>query len=332
MLMRLSRIAAMLALAAGGLVLSVSVPARALDLKLILNTEFGPETRTAAAAFAEAVAKATSGRHRATSEVVGESDDDGALVAELAAGKLAFAVITQPAGEAVAGEAKVIAAPFLFPNRDIAHRALDGGIGEAIAPKFKAKGLVLLGTWDVGFRHLANGLRPVVKPHHLHGMRVRVPFRDSTIKMFEALAADPKPMRFFDLQARLQLGVVDGFEDQLVEMGSGPLMPYVKYVSLWTHQYECAFLVGSEPLWKDLDPADRQALLAAARDATQRQRQLVGETQAGTRRKLEAQGTVFNEVDNDAVFAALPDEIKEPKEIPAAFLRSMRAVVAAVGK
>lgn len=332
MLMRLSRVAALLALAVGGLAIWGPGTARALDLKLVHNVEFGPETRAAAAELAAAVATATAGRHRATSQAVGEMDNDGELVADLKAGKLAFAVITQAAGGAVAAEAKAISAPFLFSGRESAHRALDGRIGEEIAPRFASKGLVLLGIWDIGFRHLANGLRPVSKPHHLHGLRIRVPFHEPTIKLFEALAADPKPMRFFDLQSRLQLGVVDGFEDQLVEMGSSTLMPYVKYVSLWTHQYECAFLVASDRVWKELDPADRQALLGAARAATQRQRMLVDKTQAEVRRKLEAQGTAFNEVDNDAVFAALPDAVKDPKEMPGEFLRAMRAVVAKAGK
>ncbi|MDF2615568.1 MAG: hypothetical protein K0Q47_223 [Sedimentibacter sp.] len=58
--------------------------------------------------------------------------------------------------------------PFLFPDRETAYAAMDGEVAKEIEAKFEAKGLIILGWWENGFRHITTADTVVEKPEDLN--------------------------------------------------------------------------------------------------------------------------------------------------------------------
>ena len=64
---------------------------------------------------------------------------------------------------------------YVFGSLEHAHRCLDGDLGAALSERTRsATGLVPLGYWDNGFRHLSNRSREIRTPEDCRGLRVRL--------------------------------------------------------------------------------------------------------------------------------------------------------------
>jgi TRAP-type C4-dicarboxylate transport system substrate-binding protein len=90
----------------------------------------------------------------------------------------------------------------------------------------------------------------------------------------EALGANAYQIKFSDLYAALQQGVVNGQENPLVNINAGKLYEVQKFISLTNHKYEMTPFLMSKRSWDRLSDADRGIILEAAGRATQLQRKL----------------------------------------------------------
>jgi acetolactate synthase-1/2/3 large subunit len=86
-------------------------------------------------------------------------------------------------------ELAALGLPFLFPDANAAYRVVDGPVGQELGQKLGAVGLVSLGFWDNGIRHITNRRRPINRPDDLRGLRIRTPADPATIDTFQALGA-----------------------------------------------------------------------------------------------------------------------------------------------
>ena len=103
--------------------------------------------------------------------------------------------------------------PFLFTNSDSALQALnEGDLGTILADSLSGTGICFSeGNWCFGgYRGLSNGVRPVVSPDDMAGLRIRVMESPTFIDSFTLLGANPTPMAFGELFTALQNGTVDG--------------------------------------------------------------------------------------------------------------------------
>ena len=97
---------------------------------------------------------------------------------------------------------------------------LDGPIGDELAKKFAAVGMMPLGWWDNGIRHITNSKLPINKPEDLKGLKIRTPADPMTIDIFQALGAATEQIAFGELYVALQQGVVDGQENPLANIAA----------------------------------------------------------------------------------------------------------------
>src|SRR5690606_13303455 len=86
--------------------------------------------------------------------------------------------------------------PFLFNNVQEANAIADGPIGQKLAQDLQAQGVVNLGLWDLGFRHITNSRRPITKIEDIQGLKLRVIGSPIYVELFTALGANPVPMTF----------------------------------------------------------------------------------------------------------------------------------------
>jgi len=188
-----------------------------------------------------------------------------------------------------------------------------------IEPAIEKKGLTVLAVWENGVRHITNNKRPIKSPADLAGIKLRVPEGKWRVKMFQAYGANPSPMKFSELFAALQTGVMDGQENPLTQIYSAKLQEVQKYLSLSGHVYTPAYLTVGTKHWQTL-PADVRKVLADTAKETQA---FVYQTAAHDEEellgKLKQAGMQVNDVDKDAFVAASKSIYDEfSKEVPGA--------------
>jgi tripartite ATP-independent transporter DctP family solute receptor len=219
------------------------------------------------------------------------------MVTALRTGALDMSANSQGAMANAVPEYAAFGMPFLFSNLEQVWKMLDGPLGKELADKTAEKGMVVLGYWDNGIRHMSNSKRALAKPEDLKGLKMRTPPDAVTVDIMQALGAEAQQIKFAELYVALQQGVVDGQENPLMNIHASKLYEVNKFISLTGHKYEMTPLLISKRSWDRLSDADKKVLQEAAAEATQLQRKLSKESDDKLLADLKAKGVQINTVD-----------------------------------
>lgn len=157
--------------------------------------------------------------------------------------------------------------PFLFQNDAEAMAALDGPFGKRLEKALDDRGLVGLGYWGAGYRHLTNSKRPVNTVDDVKGLKIRVLQNPVFIDLWKALGANAVPMPFPEVYSALEQGTVDGQENPAATLVSAKLFEVQKFLSLTQHIYFIDSLLFSKPIWQKLNDEERKMIREAALEA-----------------------------------------------------------------
>ena len=296
-------IATLGALAAAAL-LPLSAQAQAVKLTLAHGTALDNPRHTACLKFAEVVKARSGGRIEVTVAGAAQLGDDAAMVTALRTGALDMSANSQGAVANVVPEYAAFGMPFLFSSQAHAWKVMDGPAGKELAEKSADKGLVVLGYWDNGIRHMSNSKRALLKPEDLKGLKMRTPPDAVTVDIMQSVGAEAQQIKFSELYVALQQGVVDGQENPLVNIWAGKLHEVQKYISLTGHKYELTpFLIGKRS-WDRLSDADKKVVQEAAAEATALQRRLAQESDEKMFAELKAKGVQIDKVDQGPFMTA----------------------------
>ena len=158
----------------------------------------------------------------------------------------------------------VLNLPFIFKDINHVSKAMDGEVGAMLSKEAAKKGLVVLGYWENGFRHITNNKRPIKVPADLKGIKLRTPESKLVMESFKALGASPTPMSFGDIYSALQLGTVDGQENPIAHLLAQKWYEVQKYLSLTGHQHYVEPLLMSKVRFEKLSPEHQKILLEEA--------------------------------------------------------------------
>ncbi len=197
---------------------------------------------------------------------------------------------------------ELIELPYLFDNYSQAYAFMDTPFVTKVFEPLKAKGIRYLATWDNGFRHLTNNVRPVNTPEDMKGLKIRVVQSEMSINILQALGASAVPMSYSELYQAMQQKVVDGQENPFMNIHASKFYEVQKYMSLTKHQYSTLPLIISEMTWKKLSPEHQKAVQQAAMEAAPFYRKLVGANEAKEREVMEKAGMKINDVSDLAPF------------------------------
>lgn len=264
----------LLALAAGALFLPLAVQAQAVKLTLGHGAAPGNPRHEAAVKFAEALKAKTAGRIEVQVAPSAQLGDDAAMVTALRTGALDLSANSQGAVANAVPEYAAFGMPFLFSTAASAFRLLDGPLGKELADKSAEKGLVVLGYWDNGIRHMTNSKRPITKAEDMKGLKMRTPPDAVLVDIMQSLGAEAQQIKFAELYVALQQGVVDGQENPLVNIHASKLYEVQKHLALTSHMFQMTPFLMSKRSWDRLSEADRKAVTEAAAEATALQRKL----------------------------------------------------------
>lgn len=192
--------------------------------------------------------------------------------------------------------------PFLFRDRDHAHKVLDGPIGQELLAKFPGRGLVALAWGEQGFRHITNSKHPIQQPADLKGLKIRTMENPVHITAFRTLGASPTPMAWPEVTGALQQGTIDGQENPISVIVSAKLSQVQKYLALTGHVYSPAVLVVSPALWGSLNEGQKKAFKDGALAGAKAMRAFVDDVEIKGVDELRGQGMTVVEVTDKAPF------------------------------
>ena len=291
------------------LVAATAVQAEPLKLRLSVESTPGASTQYMLASFRDAL-KAEMG-----DDVAIEFFDSGTLGDEIVhmqqvrTGQLDVIPI---GSDAVQLDSKfaVFDIPFLFGSREQASALLDGPIGAELDKSFQENaGLKVLGFGEIGFRHITNNIRPIVKPEDLKGIKLRTPGSKTRILSFEMLGATPIKMNVGDIYLALQQGVIDGQENPFGNIRKWSWFEVQKYISVSRHVYTPITFVMNLERYNSLTPEQKAKVDAAARTAVAKSRQYGADNDTNLEKEIRelAPNVQFNDIDQPAFAkAAIP--------------------------
>jgi tripartite ATP-independent transporter DctP family solute receptor len=142
--------------------------------------------------------------------------------------------------------------PFVFDSYEHAHAVLDGPFMEWVAPDLQKNNLVLLSTWEYGFRQTTNSIRPINSVADLAGLSMRTPPEIQFVAAFKAAGCKVQQIAFNELYMALQQKVVDGQENPLATILSNKLYETQPYLAITNHIYSSENHVISKKVWDKL--------------------------------------------------------------------------------
>ena len=261
------------------------------------NAAVGNPKHEASLKFAELVKEKSGGRLIVQVAPAAQLGDDVPILTSLRSGTVDFAANSQGSMSTVVPEYAAFGLPFLFPTLQDAWKVMDGPVGDQLAKLTEDKGMVVLGYWDNGIRHVSNKVRPIKTPADMKGLKIRTPPDAVTIDIMKALGAEPEQIKFSELYVALQQGVVDGQENPLMNIWSSKLYEVQKYISQTAHKYEMTPFVMSKRSYDKMSDADRKIIREAALEATKVNRQMSLDSDAQLVGELKAKGIEINSPD-----------------------------------
>lgn len=268
--------------------------------------------------FADLVNKKTDGEIKievyANAQLGQESDN----IEQVQAGALEIARVNSVTLAQTVKELTVFTLPYIFTGQEHKYKVLDGEIGQEVLKELENYGMVGFGYLEAGSRNFYTTNKPIKSVEDLKGQKIRVQPSEIAIKMVELLGAVPTPMNYGEVFTSLQTGVIDGAENDFVSYYTSGHYEVAKHYTLDAHLSPPALIIMSKDVWDSLSTEHQEAIMAAAEEATEFQRQAMNESQEEFRMEVEEAGSIIYEVDikefQDAV-APIYDEMSEYKQI-----------------
>lgn len=206
----------------------------------------------------------------------------------------------------------VIDIPFIFQDREHVYKVLDGEVGQSLLKSLEAHGLKGLAFWDVGFRAFSNSKHAVNKPEDIKGLKVRTNQNPMYIQAFNLLGGNPVPMPLSELYTALETKAVDAQEHPIGIFWSAKLFEVQKHLSLTNHGYTPLIVVMNKAKFDGLSPELQTALVEAAKEAGNYQRQLNVDNEKEIIGKLRKAGVeVIEQIDGKPFKAAIEADVRK---------------------
>jgi TRAP-type transport system periplasmic protein len=259
--------------------------------------------------FAELIEQKSGGKIKVRLFPSGQLGGDLQTVSSLQGGTLDMTVLNAGLLASQVKEFGLFDLPFLFQSGKEADAVVDGPFGQKLAESLAPKNLVGLGYWDLGFRNLTNGRRPVAKLEDIQGLKIRVLQSPLYIELFNSLGANAVPLPFPELYTALEQKTVDGQENPVTVIQTSKFAEVQKHLTYTRHVYNPQIVIFSKRVWDRYDPEEKKLVEEAAAEAKVFQRQVSRDTEVKAAEQLKAQGMQLTELSADEI-ARLREKVK----------------------
>jgi TRAP-type transport system periplasmic protein len=259
--------------------------------------------------FAEVISRKTGGKFKVTPFPGGALGPDVQTVSAMQGGTIEMTVMNASLLAGVAKEMAIFDFPFLFNNTHEADAVSDGPVGQKLLDKLQEKGLVGLAYWDLGFRQVHTGKKPITKADDFKGMKMRVIPTPIYVDFMKSLGASPVPMAFTETYQALEQGAIDGMTNPLLNILDGKYDEVSKYLTLTNHMYTSQAVIVSKKFWDKLSPVEQKLMRESAQETAIYQRKIARDEAAKILVEIKKKGMTVFELSPEEV-AKLRDRSK----------------------
>ena len=259
--------------------------------------------------FKDIVEKNSGGKLKVNIFPGGTLGSDQANVSAIQGGSLEMASMNSGIFASQVKDFGVFDFPFMFASTKEADAVVDGPFGKKMHAKLEEKGLIGLAYYELGFRHLTNGKRPINKVSDIEGLKLRVIPNPINVDWVKALGANPTPLPFPELYAALEQGAVDGQENPIPTINSAKLYEVQKNLTLTGHQYNPQSVVISKKFWDTLNAAEKKIVADAAIESAKFQRETARALEASLLANLKKNGMQVTQL-SDSEMSILRDKMR----------------------
>ena len=225
--------------------------------------------------FADRLAAKSGGKLTARVYASGSLGNDLSMTSALRGGTLEMTIPDSSTLVSLVKPFGVLNLPMTFNNEKEADAVLDGPFGQKLLAKLPEKGLIGLGYWENGFRHVTNSRRPVQRADDLGGLKLRVIQSPLFLETFNALGANATPMPFTELYTAMEQAAVDGQENPPATILASKFYEVQKHLVLSRHMYSAWVLLMSKKTWDGLSAEEQKIVQDAAKEATLYERKTI---------------------------------------------------------
>lgn len=252
-------------------------------------SEQHPQGR-AVAFLAERLRERTNGQWNLTLFAAGKLGNDLTMVGDLQSGKLDFSAPDTSVLSKFESGFSLLNLPYEFESELEASRALDGRFGDQLAQSLEKHGLIGLGYWENGFRHVTNSRHPLKAAADFRALNIRVMQNPVFIDAFQSLGATTTPLPFNELFGAMKTGKVEAQENPPITILNERFYEVQKYMTLTRHSYSAWLFMMSKKVWDQLNADERQLLKEATAEARDYERKLIRQDSRNAIDALRARG------------------------------------------
>ena len=191
-------------------------------------------------------------------------------------------------------ELEAVSLPFLFPNREVAYKVMDGPVGDLIDKKLADKGFISLGFMELGSRQVTNSVRPIKTMADMKGMKIRLQPNETHLATFRALGANPQAMDIREVYSALEQKVLDGEENPYNLIFDSRFFEVQKYLSNTGHFFDFISVVANRKKFEALSPEFQKVIKTAMNKAVASQRIAAAQADAAALAELQKKGMVYD--------------------------------------
>jgi len=186
-------------------------------------------------------------------------------------------------------EFKLLELPFVVKSRPAAIAALNGKLGEYFSRRVReATPYRVLGFWDNGFRHFSNRMRPIRTPADCRGLRIRTQMSELHGEVFRTLGFAPVPADIKEFVAEIAGDRFQAQDNPLTNIYNFGVHKFHRYITLSGHFFGASALAFNERAYQSWPAEVREAVDAAALEATAVQHELAAAEDAAILARLDA--------------------------------------------
>jgi tripartite ATP-independent transporter DctP family solute receptor len=214
-------------------------------------------------------------------------------------------------------ELEAVSLPFLFPNREVAYKVMDGPIGDLIDQKLEDKGFIALGFMELGARQVTNSVRPIKTAADLKGLKIRLQPNETHLATFRALGANPQAMDIREVYSAMEQKVLDGHENPYNLIFDSRFFEVQKYVSNTAHFFDFIAVVANRKKFQALSPEHQKAIKTAMDKAVATQRVEAAKADAAALAELQKKGMQYDAMppaEREAMRKATAGVVEEVKK------------------
>jgi len=218
-------------------------------------------------------------------------------------------------------EFKLLELPFVVKSRPAAIAALNGKLGEYFSRRVReATPYRVLGFWDNGFRHFSNRVRPIRTPADCRGLRIRTQMSELHGEVFRTLGFAPVPADIKEFVAEIAGDRFQAQDNPLTNIYNFGVHKFHRYITLSGHFFGASALAFNERAYQSWPAEVREAVDAAALEATAVQHELAAAEDAAILARLDARENdlvQLTDIERAAFIAAVqPVLAKYRQELP----------------